>query len=89
MQCNVMHQFIPHRIFCATLNNCRLSTLRTRQRPKKRSFDPMLTESVIFSHFLLIFLRQQIAKYGMSPSGSVGSASDSYSGGPWIEARLV
>ena len=24
-----------------------------------------------------------------SPSGSVGSASDSYSVGPWIEARLV
>ena len=23
------------------------------------------------------------------PSGSVGSASDSYSVGPWIEARLV
>ena len=24
-----------------------------------------------------------------SPSGSVGSASDSYSVGPWIEAQLV
>ena len=44
---------------------------------------------------VLIFtpLYQNICMYGIfnvlkkSPSGSVGSASDSYSDGPWIEAH--
>ena len=30
-----------------------------------------------------------VRSFALSPSGSVGSDYDSYSVGPWIEARLV